>query len=176
MTALWSIFALIVSGTGVVYLAVTNAKRRRAFGQVAVAQRWRLLARIAVWLPGIAAILVQDWALFTLWAGGITVLGWVIAATSPHHLAALHRDWSVVSATAHHHFLDVSGQLAAGVSSITARVGDVPGPRIGRLFERSSEKRIMTLEARIATLEARLARLEGANPKPMPMPVARSSR
>ncbi|MEM7667831.1 MAG: hypothetical protein AAF317_01610 [Pseudomonadota bacterium] len=174
MTTLGTLLTLLISGVAVIYLAATNAKRRRAFKQPPVEQRWRLIARLSVWLPGLACVVLQEWAIFTMWAGGITVLGWVVAATSPVHLDALGRDARVA-------FSHLGDRTSGFTSLITARTASFRGKgsagvaRIAEMFKAAPDERVEVLEARIAALEARLARLEGAEPTPMPMTAARSS-
>ncbi|MEM9044239.1 MAG: hypothetical protein AAGC81_06065 [Pseudomonadota bacterium] len=92
MTALLTIVSLLMSAAGAAYLAVMNPKRRRAFGQEAVEVRPYLwISRLAVLGPGIVFLFLAQWAAMVLWAGGITVIGWGIAATSPDHLKSFEQ-------------------------------------------------------------------------------------
>lgn len=80
----WVLFFILTSLTGLGYLAGTDAKRRRIFGQ-SVLNRRRFLwpARLAVFAPGLILLLIANWSGFMIWAGAITTLGWVLTAIRP---------------------------------------------------------------------------------------------
>ncbi len=142
MTAFLSILALVISSAGVLYLASTNAKRLRAFNrQVPDARRWALVARIAIFAPGILLITGGFTAAFVIWMGAITVLGWGIAAFSPTKIDRAQA-WL-------ENFGAVSAQRTAALQ-VSAR--DRLASLTSRIAKGDSD-RIAALEARVAELE-----------------------
>lgn len=86
------VLGLLISLVGVVYLSLTNDKRRRTFRQAPfTGERHVLAARIAVFGPGVAFALAGKAGGFTLWLGGVSVLGWALVSLPPKRWEWLKR-------------------------------------------------------------------------------------
>ncbi|MEM0922425.1 MAG: hypothetical protein AAGF44_01055 [Pseudomonadota bacterium] len=182
MTGPLTILALILSGIGLAYLAVTDPKRRRAFAQpVLERRRWKLVARLLVFLPGFGLAFLGDVAAVIIWLGAITVLGWGIAALSPLHIDALK---SKSREAAGNYAMRLAGlatplRAAAGVvlgslswalSKGVERVTPGQVPVLVLPSRRGDSARIAELEARVVALEAALADLAPATEIAVEMP------
>ncbi len=78
------IVALTASVTALAHLAHADPKRRRAFGLPLYAKRRRTtITLVILLLPGVGLLALGDSAGFTIWIGGLTLLGWGIAAVRP---------------------------------------------------------------------------------------------
>lgn len=162
-----AVFALtLVSLIGLGYLAWSDPKRRRTFRETKLERRPLLWpARAALFGPGALLVAIGHWSGLTIWAGAVTVLGWIMAAISP---AAYARFGS-----------ELRGAMGDASSYLRERVTTKPIspshvvtrhvlPRL-KVIKDWTDKSIMTnasseeiteLKARIATLEAHLHRLE----------------
>ena len=90
MDTLTVIAGLCISTAVLVYLAHTDPKRRRVFGRPPHEERrhvWSSLFILSV--PGIWLLMSGNGAGFTIWLGGLTVVGWGVAATNPARAEAL---------------------------------------------------------------------------------------
>jgi len=79
-----SVFALVaLSLLGLGYFLKTDPKRRRTAGLPMFESR-RLLwpARALLLAPGALLLVLGHWSGLAIWAGTVTVVGWVLAATS----------------------------------------------------------------------------------------------
>ncbi|MEM9097981.1 MAG: hypothetical protein AAGC79_05595 [Pseudomonadota bacterium] len=149
MTAFLTILSLALSTVGAAYLAITNPKRRRAFRQESLESRPYLwLSRVAVLGPGLLFLALGNWAVMVLWAGGITVIGWGIAATSPDHLQQFWA-WSA----------ERRGELRTRLSETRSKIFSGSRKIAKRLS--GSEREITHLKSRIVELETRISELEG---------------
>ncbi|MEO0622179.1 MAG: hypothetical protein AAFU49_00385 [Pseudomonadota bacterium] len=127
MTGPASLLAVAVTVAGQAVLRLSDAKRRRVFSLPA--RRFgplRVLARGAVWLPGVALVLLGDVAALVIWMGAATVTGWAIACVTPEHVAGL--------------CLRLTEGASRGVRRLSAL--------------RARDARLDALEARVAALEA----------------------
>lgn len=161
MTGLFTIIMVLLSLTGLAYLASTDPKRRRIFRQKPLEAR-RLLwpARVALFLPGICLILLANWSGLAIWAGAVTVLGWVMAALQPE-LYARARAWVVArSGLAIVLVRHVTDQVGIALTAARRRAA-AKAPRVAGLS--SLEAQITRLEARVAQLEAENAALRDAD-------------
>ncbi|MEM8790182.1 MAG: hypothetical protein AAGE80_01090 [Pseudomonadota bacterium] len=149
MTSFLTIIALLLSAVAAAYIAVTDPKRRRAFRQEQVTERTYLWpARLAILGPGVIFMLLGYWAAMVIWAGGVTVIGWGVAATSPIHIAQFKSWASEVQAA-------LSARIADARSDVVARVKSANWSAGGRDAE------IASLNERIRELEAKVSMLEG---------------
>ena len=151
MTWLSVLIALGISTTAFFYLAHVNAKRRRAFKLPDYEKPMRTRSALFLLvLPGLFFLGTGSWPALTVWVAGITVIGWIIAATSPVWLqqtVARHRHKLTKGITS---FRQVSRQIGRLAVS-PARVADAM---------RDASARIAVLEARISALEGELAGLK----------------
>lgn len=83
MTTILTLAAIAVSLAGLVYLAGTDAKRRRAFNLPSRSCRFAWLAWIFVFAPGVALLAAAQAAAFVMWLGVVTIAGWLVAARAP---------------------------------------------------------------------------------------------
>ena len=83
MTALLTLSAVAVSLSGLVYLAASDPKRRRAFKLPPRERRLALPTWILVLVPGAALLAANQSAAFVMWLGATTVVGWLVAARAP---------------------------------------------------------------------------------------------
>ncbi|MEM8553497.1 MAG: hypothetical protein AAGF71_01590 [Pseudomonadota bacterium] len=158
--------SIVLSLVGLVYLASTDPKRRRAHGQSPVNRRLFLWpARLFVFGPGIVLIAIAHWSGLAIWAGAVTVLGWIMAAVSPSQYAQAQD--VIIDSTQ-----NLAKSSVAYVSPAVAAVGTMAGnlsSKIVRLRPATEPPvpagpgRVAELEARIVALEARLHRLEGTS-------------
>lgn len=147
----------IISICGICYLAVTNPKRRRAFNLAILnRRRWVWAARLSIILPFLLLIFTANWSGLSIWAGAVTVLGWIVAATSPHHLAAVRRASIRV-------FEQVRNRSSAAISSIFSSENSVSGKlylKANKHELSKARKKIKQLEGKIEKLEKKLADLD----------------
>ena len=157
-----TVFVLItLSLTGLGYLAVTDPKRRRSFGQPKLDGR-RLLwpARSAVFGPGVYLTLIGHWSGLSIWAGAVTTLGWAMAAIRPDTYARLRTLLRARRAESLAKAQQISGQLLqlpARLVPESLRAWAHTLPRLktaSKGMNRPAD--IETLTARIAELEARV--------------------
>lgn len=162
----WVIFAgIVLSLSGLAYLAATDPKRRRTHNLTKIEKRpfiWP--ARAATFGPGVYLTAIGHWSGLSIWAGAVTTLGWVIAAITPQTYAKLQADLRVqsesVRADAHELFQRLSSMPAKYVPEQLG-VWRVKLPRLSKTSPEYPEAaEIVALKARIELLEARLARLE----------------
>lgn len=162
-----TVFGLILlSLVGLGYLAWADPKRRRTFRQPRLDRR-RLLwpARAAVFAPGLLLIALAHWSGLAIWAGAVTVLGWIMAAVSPDTYGLLVKR---ANAAAVHSFARLRLKSRTVLEKCRTAIGwpvilDLTGVlrRIGRTGAAgTSPDAIPELKARIVALEARLHRLE----------------
>ena len=83
MTTTLTLAAVAVSLAGLVYLAATDPKRRRAFNLPPCSRRLALFAWIVVFAPGAALLAAEQTAAFVIWLGAGTIAGWLVAAKAP---------------------------------------------------------------------------------------------
>ncbi|MEM1275142.1 MAG: hypothetical protein AAGH74_01325 [Pseudomonadota bacterium] len=149
----------IVSLMGLSYLTLTDPKRRRTFRQEPLNTRILLWpARLSVLVPPIWLMTVSDWSGLAIWAGAVTVLGWVLAALPPQsiqsYFARAFRGLAASTAT-------VRPVIAAALSQVAFQLSRldqfIPKRRVTKGVTQSDTS---ALEARIVTLEARLHRVE----------------
>ncbi|MEM6905225.1 MAG: hypothetical protein AAF568_04975, partial [Pseudomonadota bacterium] len=156
-----TLLAIAISMVGVAYLALTDAKRRRAFARAPAERGSRVwLARLACFGPGLALVVWGHAAPVIIWAGALTVLGWGVAAASPDHLAAAQARlvawrWQ-------------SGQAIKGLRG--QAIGATRGARqlaegVRASLVRPEAQRIAELEARVAQLEAALLERDLGTPR-----------
>ena len=91
MSVLATLMAIAVSLAGFAHLAGTDPKRRRAFRLPDPAPRRPAVGWAAVLLPGFLVPVWAGAAGFFVWLGASSVLGWTIAAASPHRTASIRR-------------------------------------------------------------------------------------
>lgn len=164
MPAVAVIVALCMSVAVLAYLAHTDPKRRRVFGEPAYEKpRHVRLSLGLLAVPGILLLWAGDGAGLTIWLGALTVLGWGVAAVSPQ---GAERVRSRVAA--------IAGQSGARIVSGWRRLADALGAVVGAVaFMRHAPGRIAALEERVADLEAALERMQ--QPALRFMPVQRGT-
>lgn len=166
-----SIFALIVlSLLGLGYLAATDPKRRRIFGQSKLEGRlmaWP--ARVAAFAPGMYLTVIGHWSGLTIWAGAVTTIGWAMVAIPPTRYAEAR---SYLSKT-----VDRASNEGVPYLSGVAHALTLVGRSLWHLIKQASRllfsaipsvqtsdttkaDTIERLEARVAELEKRLQALE----------------
>ena len=91
MSGLATLMAIAVSLAGFAHLAGTDPKPRRAFRLPDPAPRRPAVGWAAVLLPGFLVPVWAGAAGFFVWLGASSVLGWTIAAASPHRTASIRR-------------------------------------------------------------------------------------
>lgn len=154
---------ILLSLGGLGYLAFADPKRRRTFKLAPLARRPGLWpARIAVFAPGVALILASHWSGLAIWAGAVTVLGWILAALPPQRYATGLANMAF------------GGQrLRASIHSLIQNAAPGPGRSLfktppgkfaataAHLWPRGKRKpEIENLRARITALEVRILQLE----------------
>lgn len=139
MSLLPTLGALTASLAAFGYLAATDAKRRRVFGQDprprAGWQTATALTTLAA--PGVLLLVGGDAAGFVIWLGAVSVAGWGLAALPPRRGEGLAAEIAMSVRHAWH-----QGQAAAQA--------------LGHL--RRLPARVAELEVRVADLEAELGR------------------
>lgn len=152
------------------YFAFTDPKRRRAAKlDVLETRRFLCPARALLLAPGVYLLAAANWSGLAIWAGAVTVLGWVIAATPPHtymafNVAVVERahGWRAVlhenGKTGFNAVRDLTGKIVAKWSVLRSNRADQ---------NLSAASEIAELKARIVALEARLHRLEGGDKPPL---------
>ena len=139
--------AIFVSLLGLAYLAATDAKRRSVYKQPPIASRdWVIVSRAAVFLPGVLFLVSADWSGFTIWAGSITTLGWLMVAVSPNAYAS-----AVVS---------ISSLIEPYAASIQRQAIQLNARLRSRLAGQRVDARVTALEARVDLLERRLSAVQ----------------
>lgn len=83
MTALLTLSALALTLLGLGYLTAGDPKRRRSFKLRQVERRFLWPARLLVFAPGLALLVLGQGAAFVMWMGAATIAGWLIAAKKP---------------------------------------------------------------------------------------------
>ncbi|MEM9439395.1 MAG: hypothetical protein AAGA73_03025 [Pseudomonadota bacterium] len=175
------VFALIaISLVGLGYLATTDPKRRRSHG-LASLERQPLVwpSRVATFGPGILLIIVGHWSGLAIWAGAVTVLGWIIAALPPAQYTQLKDAFGIgvlkVTHTADNRIRDLRKVAGTKATSFVKEIARVLAGRVRGLnaswqnwmtkprwllhkTEKTSE--VSLLKARIKALEARIHHLE----------------
>ncbi|MEM9765468.1 MAG: FlxA-like family protein [Pseudomonadota bacterium] len=159
MTAWLSLLSIAMSALALAYLRATDAKRRRLFGLPPVTRRFAPVAKLAIWLPGVALGLLGNVAALVIWMGATTVVGWGIASLTPQIVMSAAQSARSMRAA-----------LAAHTSSMSNDVGSmVRSMRRGLAAAAATEndgegekKKIALLEAQIAELEAEIARRDAA--------------
>ncbi|MEM7400027.1 MAG: hypothetical protein AAF354_14005 [Pseudomonadota bacterium] len=137
--------SIALTAAGAAYLTAHDAKRRRAFRlSEGPAPRRKALTWTALYLPGVALLILDQWAAFLMWLGGAPLIGWAIAVTPPETYARLR-------------------QIAQKVTPRRRQIGDRLNAVLSALGPQklsavaSYRPRIADLEARIAALEEQLA-------------------
>ena len=83
MTTLITLTAVIMTLSGLVYLTITDPKRRRAFKLMPRDRDFAIPAYFLVFGPGPALLIAGEGAAFVIWLGFVTVAGWLVAARTP---------------------------------------------------------------------------------------------
>ncbi|MEM9279635.1 MAG: hypothetical protein AAGA76_13780 [Pseudomonadota bacterium] len=152
MTLLYTFISL----AGIWYLADTNPKRRRTFDQPILNRRkWVWVARLSILVPGIMLIFAANWSGLSIWAGAITVAGWIIAATSPVHLDRIKTVGQCGVLEARVWVSDGWFSLTQGPDTTLGSIRRWLSDKLSNSTEKSM--RIEELEARVAELEAELS-------------------
>ncbi|MEM7508379.1 MAG: hypothetical protein AAF415_16725 [Pseudomonadota bacterium] len=171
MIALLTLLALTVSSAGIAYLAATDPKRRRAFRQVELtAPRRTVLARIAVFAPGVALVTLGSAGPVVIWAGALTVFGWAIAALSPLHIASIRALSTRVFGRLEQRLSRVRAAWAEARLNASTAVATRLAVR-----DPADRERIAALEKRVAALEAQLAAESPPTAEPTPIAIARTA-
>ncbi|MEM9329925.1 MAG: hypothetical protein AAGA53_01290 [Pseudomonadota bacterium] len=147
----------ILSICGICYLAVTNPKRRRAFDLAVLSERrWIWPARLSVIVPFLFLVFTANWSGLSIWAGAVTVLGWIVAATSPHQISAIKR---VVARIV----LEATARSSAAISNVLNNENAISG-KLSLLASKQdlskAKKKIRQLEGKIAKLEKKISEFE----------------
>lgn len=154
MDTLTVIAGLCISTAAVAYLAHTDPKRRRVFGLPEFErQRWTKASLAVLLAPGILLLVSGNGAGFTIWLGGLTVIGWGVAATTP----ARAETWREIAWTRLTRTIRI---VVRGRSNLVLAVRRV---RAGILFLCDGAERVAALEARIDQLESEV---RGNKPTP----------
>lgn len=186
MNGLSIVTLVLLSLTGLGYLAATDPKRRRIFKQSKLEERplaWP--ARLATFGPGIYFISIGHWSGLSIWAGAVTTLGWAMVAVPPDRYA----EGRAAMATARERVLTQGGPVLSrwlwGMGRLAGAILTPLKAAIARLLNALDTHRtnstavgtetIAKLEARIAELEARLMALETKSPAE-PLPDAEAAR
>jgi hypothetical protein len=153
MDTLTVIAGLCISTAVLVYLAHTDPKRRRVFGRPSYERPRRVWSSLFILsVPGIWLLMSVNGAGFTIWLGGLTVVGWGVAATNPARAEA----WRATAQAC----LNKTGRITVlGWSSF---VSAARSARAVILFLRDGTERIAALEARINQLESEVQRIKSA--------------
>ena len=162
MTPGFDLLYEMISLEGLAYFAFTDPKRRRVAELPQNAVRpfiW--LARAAVFLPGFILLLIADWSGLAIWAGMITVLGWIMAAIQPADYARAVM-WSRQRTTEVARFCsDYSKSAVPAARASAARLNKtISGAASGFAGNETAEEKMSVLQTRVAALEARLDQLE----------------
>lgn len=158
--AIYALAAIGLTTAGYAYLTIHDPKRRRAFrlGEGSPPQR-KGLAWAALYLPGLALLIVDQWAAFLMWLGGAPIVGWAIAVIPP---------------TAYARLRDKSMALIKSMRKIELRF--TPSLKLKRTVKSTAtiaeQRTIADLEARIVALEKQLAARAQHAPKTTNHPVA----
>ena len=91
MTTLVTLTAVVMTLLGLVYLTITDPKRRRAFKLGPRDRGFAIPAYCLVFGPGPALLIAGEGAAFVIWFGVVTVAGWLLAARTP----AATRRWPI---------------------------------------------------------------------------------
>ena len=83
MTTLITLTAVVMTLSGLVYLTITDPKRRRAFKLGPRDRGFAVPAYFLVFGPGPALLIAGEGAAFVIWLGVVTVVGWLLAARTP---------------------------------------------------------------------------------------------
>ncbi len=83
MTALITLTAVVMTLSGLIYLTITDPKRRRAFQLGPRDRCFAIPAYFLVFGPGPALLIAGEGAAFVIWLGFATIAGWLIAARTP---------------------------------------------------------------------------------------------
>ena len=83
MTTLITLAAVIMTLLGLIYLTITDPKRRRAFKLGPRDRDFAIPAYFLVFGPGPALLIASEGAAFVIWLGVVTVAGWLLAARTP---------------------------------------------------------------------------------------------
>ncbi|MEM1079369.1 MAG: hypothetical protein AAGI09_12645 [Pseudomonadota bacterium] len=163
MTTVPLALLLITSLLGLGYIAATDPKRRRAFGQTKLETRPFLWpARGAVFAPGVLLLLGANWSGFTIWAGAVTVLGWIMAAIAPSSYAAAWRRLRREGQNRWHGAMSQVLVFAAVGVARARRAVHAAASLFRQWLRRPATHESAALHARVAALEARLEALENA--------------
>ena len=162
-----AVFALtLLSLLGLGYFVRTDPKRRRAFKQAKLDRRPLLWpARVALFGPGILLIATAHWSGLAIWAGTVTVVGWLMAAISPETYARRSGELHSATKGAFSRFGRRVGHpliiLSIAVSSrALMKLKTLRTRRADPANADPSLEEVNELKARIVALEARLHRLE----------------
>lgn len=145
---------LCISTAALAYLAHTDPKRRRVFGRPQYEKRRRIwLSLFILSAPGVWFMMSGNGAGFTVWLGGVSVVGWGVAAMNPHRAAAvatLAGRWRCIAVAGGRR----SAAAVRAAHDFYHSLGDTPA-------------RVAVLERRVDELEAKLAipKMGGASSK-----------
>lgn len=149
---------ILLSLAALGYLAFTDPKRRRVHGMApASGHRFLWPALLALFGPGLSLMVVGHWSGLMIWAGTMTVLGWIMAATPPALYASILATSAKTWSDARLLLARLNGQLRTGAGrgrGLLERMDLRPQ-------KQADNSRTAALEARIAALEARLTLVEG---------------
>lgn len=141
---------ITVSLLGIAYLAVTNPKRRRAFDQTELTTRaWVWPARAAVLIPLAFLTFTANWSGLSIWAGTVTVIGWIIAAISPERSLAVKQCAFSFAGDMITYGKATSGILAEKFFDLYQTAGS-----------KKLREKVTEYETKIAMLEERIGQLE----------------
>ena len=153
MDTLTIIAGLCISTAALAYLAHTDPKRRRVFGQPGYQRPRRVWSPLLVLsAPGVWLLTSENGPGFAIWLGALTVIGWGVATTNPARAEA----WRETARAS----LNITGRVVIlGWSNLVSGVRSV---RAGMKLVRDGTERIALLEARVDQLEAEIQRIKPA--------------
>ncbi|MEM9124945.1 MAG: hypothetical protein AAGB28_04150 [Pseudomonadota bacterium] len=171
----WFVIVMIaVSLTGLGYLARTDAKRRRIFGQIALHRRrfiWP--ARLAVFGPGLLLVGLGHWSGLMIWAGAVTTLGWAMAAIRPQgYVHALYAADGIAIALKRH-MLNLWDLTTHRWTGLRVQLSDLIAPKHHKIVP---EEQLATLQNRITSLQAELDMQKGTEVSEPAAPALMSSQ
>ncbi|MEM6680337.1 MAG: hypothetical protein AAF675_20930 [Pseudomonadota bacterium] len=153
MTGLLAFLALAVSTAALLYLRVTDPRRRRVFNLPPLDRDRPLLAQAALWLPAVGLILLGNLAALVIWMGGIAVIGWAVAAATPNTVVVARERFDALRVESAKRYVS----LRAGLRLWLRVLSTIPAQLREEAATPGQSDRIAALEARIAELETLLA-------------------